>query len=219
MTDAVLRKARSWSRLQVWCGSLAVTAAAVVISVVYLDRPISRLAERMLPVGDFTSTPSFFDPLVLLVFGLFLLRRIAARPFGKADVVCLLGAASLILADIVKGELKYLFGRTWPKYEFPSFIHDGAYGFNPFHPEHAYQSFPSGHVAAVCALLSVLWTFYPRLRPVYALAGVGLAAGLVATNYHFLADVIAGAFLGASIGLLVISAWERWDRIPISNTP
>jgi membrane-associated phospholipid phosphatase len=33
---------------------------------------------------------------------------------------------------------------------------------------------------------------------------------LVALNYHFLSDTIGGGLLGASLGQICISAWQRW---------
>ena len=55
-----------------------------------------------------------------------------------------------------------MFGRTWPEtwtHNNPSLIHDGAYGFNWFHGGPGYELFPSGHMAAICAVISVLWNF------------------------------------------------------------
>jgi hypothetical protein len=134
---------------------ILLVVAAVPYSVLYLDRPVSRFCERLFGhftwADNFTDTPSFFHPIALLLFGIFLIRRLANRPLGKPDIICLLGDASLLLSDFITGWLKYFFGRTWPKYGFPSYIRQNVYGFNPFHAGVGYQSFPSGHVAALCA--------------------------------------------------------------------
>ena len=48
----------------------------------------------------------------------------------------LLCSLSLIIAEITKAQLKLMFGRTWPDTfvnDNPSFLRDGAYGFNFFH--------------------------------------------------------------------------------------
>jgi membrane-associated phospholipid phosphatase len=90
----------------------------------------------------------------------------------------------------------------------PSFIHDGAYGFNLFHGGLGYASFPSGHMAATCAVVSVLWIMVPKWRPFYALIVLAVAAGLVGANYHFLSDVIAGGFVGASTGWMTVALWQ-----------
>ncbi len=172
------------------------TIAVVVFCVRYLDRPICLFADRLFGqftwIGDLKRTPSLFDPLALLLFAFFLLRRLARRPFSKLDLVCLLGDASLLLTRYANDELKYVFARTYPKWGSPSFLRDGAYSFNFFRHGHDYLSFPSGHTAAVCALLAIVWVFYPRFRALYALTAIGVVVVLVATNYHFLSDVIAG---------------------------
>jgi membrane-associated phospholipid phosphatase len=205
--------ARTLALSHLWWVLLVV--AAVVYSVVYLDRPVSRFCERMFGyftwADNFTDAPSFFHPIALLLFGIFLIRRFAAQPFGKPDIICLLGDASLLLSDFITGRLKYVFGRTWPKYGYPSYLRQDVYGFNPFHSGVAYQSFPSGHVAALCSVLVVLWILYPRFRALYALTALGSSAGLIAMNYHFLSDTIAGGLVGTLIGALCVFAWQRWS--------
>ncbi len=62
-------------------------------------------------------------------------------------------------------------------------------------------------MAAACAVLSVLWIWYPRLRSLWSIAGLAAGGGLVGLNYHFLSDVLAGAFLGGSIGWMATAIW------------
>jgi membrane-associated phospholipid phosphatase len=47
----------------------------------------------------------------------------------------------------------------------------------------------------------------PALLPRYCVAALAVGLGLVAANYHFLGDVIAGAFLGLSIGWISTVIW------------
>ena len=89
----------------------------------------------------------------------------------------------------------------------PSFIRDGVYGFHFMHAGEGYNSFPSGHTASACAVLSVLWFWYPSLRAIWIISGLAVGAGLVGLNYHFLSDVIAGAFVGLSMGWLMTAIW------------
>lgn len=46
------------------------------------------------------------------------------------------------------------------------------------------------------AFFAAIWFFYPRYRSISIGLGLVLAVALVATDYHFLSDVIAGAYLG-----------------------
>jgi membrane-associated phospholipid phosphatase len=196
-------------------GSLGMTLC-VIVCAAWLDRPIAYFMHavfgRVEFLGRFTGTPSFFSPLAILVLLAFLARRITFRPFRKPDVVLILCECSLLLAKLVRDPLKFVFGRTWPLYHTPSLIHDGVYGFNFFHAGREFESFPSGHTASVCALVVVLWLCYPQFRLIYAGAIAAMAFPLVVANYHFVSDVIAGAFIGSSTALLAVSVWEAWNR-------
>jgi undecaprenyl-diphosphatase len=70
-------------------------------------------------------------------------------------------------------------------------------------------SFPSGHSLNAFAIGTVLALSFPVLAgPVLALAA-SVAASRVVLGLHFLSDVLAGAFLGALIGLSVYAVWLR----------
>ena len=58
-------------------------------------------------------------------------------------------------------------------------------------------------MAAVCAGLAVFWICYPRWRLLYVSAASAVGLLLIVGNYHFLSDVIAGAFLGIVVGSLL----------------
>jgi membrane-associated phospholipid phosphatase len=185
------------------------TVVAVAISVTWLDKQIAYWVHNTFGqiwiLAKFTETPSFFGVLATVVFIVFLVRRITLRPFAKLDVVLILSDISVVLTRTVVLSLKFIFGRTWPQYHDPSLIPDGAYGFHFFHDGLAFGSFPSGHMASICALFVVLWICYPRFRGIYAACVVAVAGALIVGNYHFLSDVIAGAFVGASIASLIVS--------------
>jgi membrane-associated phospholipid phosphatase len=88
----------------------------------------------------------------------------------------------------------------------PSWIKDGSFGFHPFHGKEGRASFPSGHTTLIATFATVWWH---RVRPLRWL-GVGLtilvAVGLVGADYHFVGDIMAGAFLGIACasGVLAI---------------
>ena len=127
------------------------------------------------------------------------------------QAVMLLCGLSLVVADALKNQLKFVFGRTWPETwvsNNPSLIHNGVYGFNPFHGGAGYASFPSGHAASICAVMSVLWICYPRFRPLYVLCVAAVVVGLIGADYHFLSDVIAGGFIGVSTGWIAVALWQ-----------
>jgi len=202
--------------LQRWLASLAGTAVAATAAYLWLDRPIALLAHangvHQNTFARFTHIPDPMIPLGIVCFIAVGLVAIAARPLPKLAIAAALCGISVVMAEATKNQLKFIFGRTWPDTwtnNNPSLIHDGVYGFNPFHGGEAYASFPSGHTTVTCALVSVLWVLYPQFRAVYALAVLTVVAGLLGANYHFLSDIIAGGFVGTSTGWMTVALWHR----------
>ena len=204
--------------LRGWLIALVLVALAVVISYFWLDRPIALFVHSQLPrnsrvlLEPVTYVPNPLISLASLTFLVLGIRGLAGRPRSKMQTTILMCSVSLLIAETIKAQLKFVFGRTWPEtwiQNNPSFIHDGVYGFNLFHGGEAYHSFPSGHMTAICALTSVLWIYYRRLRPIYLMAILAVLVSLVGTNFHFLSDTIAGTFFGASIGLMVTILFSR----------
>lgn len=124
----------------------------------------------------------------------------------RCDFLRLTGSV-LPLAFLVKTLLKWLFGRIETR---EWLLHPEAYGFHWFAGDEGFNGFPSGHMLVLTPLFLALWRFYPRYRTLYALVWSGLGLALVLTDYHFLSDVIAAAY----IGLLVHLAAVRILRLP-----
>jgi len=100
------------------------------------------------------------------------------------------------LAFLAKMIFQFLFGRSTP--ELWAVYHQ-APQFHWFRAGDGYGCFPSGHMTVFTALTVALWRHYPRHRIAYLGFLLALAFALVATNHHFLSDVIAGAYLGAVV--------------------
>lgn len=198
-----------------WSASLAGTAAVGACAYLWLDRPVAQLAYAYHAYqGSFaklTYIPEPLAPLACVVFFAAGLWVLSGRGLSHAGTVAVLSSISVLVTEITKSELKYMFGRTWPEtfvQNNPSFIRDGAYGFNFFHGGAGYASFPSGHTAAICALVSVLWIMLPKGRPLYVPVVAAVVVGLIGADYHFLSDMIAGGFLGTSIGWMTVAFWR-----------
>jgi membrane-associated phospholipid phosphatase len=201
--------------MQRWLLSLLVTVLAVVASYLWLDRSIALLVHVQLPHHEafalLTHIPDPFVPLAVIAFVSLGLSTLSGRVLSKRQTTALVCSISLIVAEVTKNQLKFIFGRTWPEtwvQNNPSFIRDGAYGINLFHGGAGYASFPSGHSAVTCAVISVLWNLYPNLRAVYLIVVFAVAIGLIGANYHFLSDVIAGSFVGVSTGWMATALWQ-----------
>ena len=67
--------------------------------------------------------------------------------------------------------------------------------------------------AVTCAVISVLWIYYPAWRWLYVLAVLAVALGLIGANYHFVSDVIAGGFVGISSGWMLTSLWKAHEHV------
>jgi membrane-associated phospholipid phosphatase len=198
-----------------WSIWLVVTVAAVAASYAWLDRPIAVFVHGLVapfePFEKLAIVPDLSMPVTLCVAVGLAWWGFKGGALTRLQTVLMLTAACVLAADGVKDQLKFAFGRTWPETWIrhnPSFIHDGVYGFHPFHGGPGFASFHSGHTTVSCAALCVLGICYPRFRVLYGLGMLGMAAGLVGANFHFLSDVIAGAFLGISIGWVSVSVWE-----------
>src|SRR5262249_54668544 len=195
-----------YARLRNWCIGLAITAAGVIASYFWLDQPIAFFVNRN--IADKTifvwlqRLPVAFILLSLLILAWCGLWTLMDRPFLRVQAVGLACSISFIVTNFIDHQLKYVFGRTWPDTWIdnnPSLIQNGVFGFYPFHGGPGFASFSSGHVAAVCAVVAVLWSSYPNLRPIYAACVAAVAVGLIGSNYHFLSDFFGGVFVCISV--------------------
>jgi len=118
-------------------------------------------------------------------------------------------ANSVAIAIFIKDALKAPFGRYWPTTwveNNPSLIHDHAYGFHWFHQGAAYRSFPSGHTTVAVTFMVALWLSFPRSlwRWFGVFVATAVIAGLLADDYHFIGDCIAGAWVGAVVAVYAV---------------
>lgn len=191
-----------------------------ILSYQWLDRPIARFfvgaAPRHGGLDDLAQIP---NPVVILAVVTFIgvgLWNLSGRVFSRSVECVLLSSISLLIAEVTKTQLKYIFGRTWPDTwtnNNPSFLRSGVYGFNFFHGGAEYASFPSGHMAVTCAVVSVLWIYYPRMRALYIVGALAVAIALIVSDYHFLSDIIAGSFVGLSSGWIMMALWKSCPNV------
>jgi undecaprenyl-diphosphatase len=120
-------------------------------------------------------------------------RRLVPLVAGAATV-------SFALASWLNAAIKALVGRARP----PSEIGLHALASVPGSP-----SFPSGHAMSAFAVAGAIAVLAPRLRwPVLALAAL-IGFSRVYLGVHFWLDVLAGAGLGITIGVLIAMAGRR----------
>jgi membrane-associated phospholipid phosphatase len=185
----------------------AALSAVIVIglSIAFVDRPASTWSHTMLHHGViFDRLTLLVDPILLVAnMGLVIVGLAAVfgwhpKAWGKTLIICCLAA---LIAYVMKEQLKYVFGRTWPESwigDNPSWIRDGAYGFHFFHGGDGWTSFPSGHMTMITAPMAVLWQRASRWRWLWAMPVLAVAVGLFGGDYHFISDMIAGVYLGVA---------------------
>jgi len=208
------------------CGTLIVVAlgiGAVLICYFWIDRPVAFFVYRhhINTIKVFrwlTYPPPEVQNWSALILTILVVRR-AWGPFLRWQKVLLVACLSLIVADDFRISLGDVFGRYWPEtwtHDNPSLIGTGTYGFHPFQRGDDIGSFPSGHACRILGFAAVWMIAMPRSRTVQ-IAVIVLCApmllSLVAMNYHFVSDVIAGGVLGAIIATYAV----HLARLPALN--
>jgi membrane-associated phospholipid phosphatase len=141
-----------------------------------------------------------------LVLTILIVRR-AWGPFSRWQKVLLVACISLIVADDFRISLGDVFGRYWPEtwtQDNPSLIDTGTYGFHPFQRGDDVGGFPSGHACRILGFAGVWMIAMPVTRVIAMVLCVPMLLSLVAMNYHFVSDVIAGSVLGALIATYAV---------------
>lgn len=187
---------------------------ATYLCVGYLDIAVADFVRRCLYAskGWARYTSSLPDALLVLVicvaagsYALFR-HRLARYGIDAPALMYRMLAIAAPAAYCTKSVLKWIFGRINTR---EWLMTPQEYGFHWFHGGERFSGFPAGHMLVLTAIAAVVWRFHPRGRPAcLALLGL-LALALVATNYHFLSDVIAGAYAGL---LVEACTWRMAGR-------
>jgi membrane-associated phospholipid phosphatase len=189
---------------------------AIVFCYVWVDRPVAFFVHRhhvaaFQPFKWLTYPPPWVQAWSPLFLTLLALRRLSG-PLTRCQVALAVALLSLIVADQFRTSLGDVFGRYWPETWFnnnPSLIGTGTYGFHPFQHGDDVGSFPSGHAARILAFVTVWWFMIPRTRPLCVIVALPMLVSLVAMNYHFVSDVIAGSLIGATVAIAAVSIAAR----------
>jgi len=176
-------------------------ALATYLCIGHLDTTISLAVRRYLFVSKAWSRHTSSIPDALLILVVFITvgayvryrHKISRNEIDIAAFTYKMLAITAPASFIAKSITKYAFGRVTTR---EWLLAPNEYGFHWFSGEDRYTGFPSGHMAVFAALIAVLWRLHPRYRPAYLAFLLLLALALIATNYHFLSDVIAGTYLG-----------------------
>src|SRR5881396_984807 len=189
----------------------ALCIVTVLVCYFWIDRPVAFFVYRhhINTIQVFrwlTYPPPEVQNWSALVLTILMVRR-AWGSFLRWQKTLFVACLSLIVADDFRISLGDVFGRYWPEtwtHDNPSLIGTGTYGFHPFQRGDDIGSFPSGHAARILAFGAVWLIAMPRSRTVQIVAiilSASMLVSLVAMNYHFVSDVIAGSVLGGIVAL------------------
>jgi len=191
--------------------AIALCTAAVLICYFWIDRPVAFFVyqhqiNKIQVFRWLTYPPPEVQNWSALVVTILMVRR-AWGPFLRWQKVLLVACLSLIVADDFRISLGDVCGRYWPEtwtHDNPSLIGTGTYGFHPFQRGDDIGSFPSGHAARILGFAMVWLIAIPGSRTICAVLCAPMLVSLVATNYHFVSDVIAGSVLGAIVATYAV---------------
>ncbi len=189
-----------------WFLSLLICTLAVAVAFVYFDVPTAHRVYGMLASGESLATG--FASIVLLgveaavALTLVIIRITRGRlsPFREATALACL--ASICAYAINDGTLKFFFGVPNPA----AVLRGTHHAFNLLNGS-SNSSFPSGHMVLAGAFAGVFMRLYRiSILPFSALLFLA-AVLLIAGDWHFVSDVIAGTYVGVSAGILAGEVW------------
>jgi membrane-associated phospholipid phosphatase len=179
---------------------------AVALAFVYLDVPIAHRVHGLL--GSAESLGKGFASAVLLsieatvALALVCIRITRGHLSRHGEATALACLTSICAYAINDSILKLFFGVENPA----AVLHGTRHAFNLLTGS-SNSSFPSGHMVLASAFAGVFMRLYRT--SILPFSGLLLIAAvlLIAGEWHFVSDVIAGTFLGISTGLLAGEVW------------
>jgi membrane-associated phospholipid phosphatase len=188
-------------KIRLSAGGFLLAAVLVVLSSGFLDARIALGFDRLLRsdplLAHYTSRiPDLLLPAMIVLSGVLwamYLRRVREGIRDEKTRFFLLSGTAMPVAYVAKQMLKYIFGRMNTRVWLENPV---DLSFHWFHGGGEYGSFPSGHMAVFTALAVACWLFYPKYRVACLSVMIALGFAMIATDHHYLSDVIAGGYLG-----------------------
>ena len=197
---------------------LLLSAILLVVALVPFDPRLSQSAQALPePFVAFNARITDFGTFAWMIYGsatLVIIAYILARVVSshglaeKARAARRLSLYFLVTigtASAVVHILKFFIGRARPE----AFSDLGAYSLNPFASDWLFQSFPSGHSAAVGSFFGAFAMLAPRLRILFALGALTIGVTRVVVGAHYPSDVAAGLLVGLWSALMIAFLFAR----------
>ena len=205
-----------------WIMLSVMTVAAVLVSLKFLDSGLALRVMKFLQAIHKLHKPSETIPDILsyLVIGgtvlmwIIYFYRAHKKKIDVKEKFLQLAATTLPVSYVIKTILQLTFGRTSPR---DWLLDKEPLKFNWLNHFGAGGSFPSGHMTVFAAFGTAVYIFFPQYRKLVLYSLLVLGAALIGTDYHFLSDVIAGAYLGFFITYLSWRIFEKMRSRQIKN--
>jgi membrane-associated phospholipid phosphatase len=202
---------------KLWCFTFMAVLAGIAICIRWLDTPIALFFQANINASNglgrgLSSTVLVSGEVVLIVIlAIARMTRGTLPEFAKALFVASCASLSAFVAN--EYVLKFIFGRYPP---FAFFQVPRTLVFHFFQGDQQ-SSFPSGHMVMATAFAGALIRLQPRTLPVLAILLCIGATTLMIGDWHFVGDIIAGAFVGGTAGFMAGELWfEHLQRRAIS---
>lgn len=193
--------------VKVWLVAFVACAALVAILFTRADVPIAlhfwRVGRLLSPLNTAFGASVVLTVESAVALGLIVTRVVRGHISRFGEAVAIACLASICTYGINSEVLKPFFGVP----NTLEVMRGARHSFN-FLLGSGNSSFPSGHMMLAGAFAGVLMRLHrATLWPLCVL--LAIAAGLlVVGDWHFLSDVVAGAFAGVSAGVLAGEAWS-----------
>lgn len=202
-----------------WIMILPPVLAVLAVAGLPLDLPVARwfLGEHCpnLVRQLFEEAEPFGNAVGVLII-CFVLWRVDRR-LHVLDIALVLCAS--LGAGLAANGVKLLVVRVRPR----SFSYEGGVWdtFVQFMPHGRLnsdvQSFPSAHVATALGLALALTLLYPRIREVFFVLTVFVGLQRLEIGAHYVSDVLAGAAIGAVVGIVAVRWHVYAGRTPLAK--
>src|SRR5947209_11870123 len=154
---------------RLYFGAFIACVVLSALSIAFVDRAVSTWSHATLhrpaPLEWLTHIIDPFVPAASIALGAVAIAAVFGwrpGPLGRAVIAL---SITVLIATVLKEELKFLFGRTWPETwvgNNPSWISDGVYRLEPLHGGRGWAAMPSGHMGLITAPCTVLCSIAPR---------------------------------------------------------
>jgi len=192
--------------IRIWSVSLVACAGLVTFAFLRMDVPAALYFWNVDHLRSPLNT-AFGSSLILSVESAVILFTVLARllrghisVFGETlAVACLVSMCAYVVNDHV---LKVFFGVPNPA----DVVQGAGHRFNLWMGSDS-SSFPSGHMVLAGAFAGFFMKLYKGSIRLFSALLLIAAVLLLVGGWHFLSDIIAGAFLGTSAGILAGEGW------------